>query len=65
MTNLAIANMKEEDFLAACEQAKLDNEAKETINTSPLTIDKQLDRFRRNSFTEEEAAAHHKDAVSV
>ena len=65
MTNLAVASMKEKDFLAACEQAKSERKARNPINTAPLSIEKQLDRFRRNSFTEEEVAAHHRDAISV
>jgi len=65
MTNLTIASMKEEDFLAACEQAKLERKAKSRINTADLFLEDQLDRFRQNSFTRKEAAVHHRDAVSV
>jgi len=65
MTNLAIAGMREEDFLAACEKAKLERKAKTPINTAHLSIEEQLDRFCKNSFTQEEAEVHHKDAISV
>jgi hypothetical protein len=65
MTNTEIAKMTEDQFLASCEEARAEKEGKKAINTSPLSIREQLDRFGKSSFTKEEEAAHHADALSV
>jgi hypothetical protein len=65
MTNTEIAKMTEEQFIISCEEARSDKEGKKAINTSPLSISEQLDRFNKSSFTKEEEAAHHADALSV
>jgi hypothetical protein len=63
MTNLDIANMTEDEFFET--YTKTAKQGKNPINSSSLSFESQLDRFRANSFSEEETKALHEDALSV
>jgi hypothetical protein len=65
MTNLDIANMTEEEFLAAYEKAKATKAGKQAINTASMSLSEQVDRFENTSFSEEEEQAIFEDAISV
>jgi hypothetical protein len=66
MTNLDVAGMaKKEAFFAAYEEAKAARIKKEPINTAPIRIDKQVERFKKTSFSEKEEKALFEDALSV
>jgi len=63
MTNLDILNMTEDEFLEA--YTKTLNQDKAPINSSSLPFETQLNRYKANSFSEEETKALHEDALSV
>jgi len=63
MTNLDVIGMTEDEFLEAYTKAA--KQDKNPINSSSLSFETQLDRFRANSFSEEETKALHEDALSV
>jgi len=63
MTNLDIADMTEDEFFEI--YTKTVKQGKNPINSSSLSFESQLDRFRANSFSEEETKALHEDALSV
>jgi len=72
MTSREAAKMSGDDFVAACkkasqerEEAKLKRLGKAEINTSSLTLEQQIERFKKSSFTENEMKKHFKDATSI
>ena len=66
MTNLDAADRaKKDEFFSAYEKAKAVRTNKQTINTSPIRIDKQVERFKKTSFNEKEEQALFEDALSV
>jgi hypothetical protein len=65
MSNKEIAKMTEEQFIAACDKAKLKEGEKGAINTARLPLNVQLESFMKTSFNEEDEAAHHADAIAV
>ena len=65
MTNLDVADMTEDEFFEAYEKAKAAVQNKKPINSSSLSFESQLERFKANSFSDEETKALHEDALSV
>ncbi|MCL2215177.1 MAG: hypothetical protein FWC06_08225 [Treponema sp.] len=65
MNNLDIANLSDDGFLDAYKKIKAENQLKNPINSSSLSLDSQLERFKASFFTEEETRALHEDALSV
>ena len=66
MTNLDVANMaKKDEFFAAYEAAKAAKTEKQAINTAPIRIDRQVERFKKASFSEKEEQVLFEDAQSV
>jgi len=63
MTNLDVIGMTEDEFFEA--YTKVAKQVKKPINSSNLPFETQLDRFKANSFSEEETKALHEDALSV
>jgi len=63
MTNLDVIGMTEDDFYET--YTKVVKSGKNPINSSSLSFERQLDKFKTNSFTEEETKALHEDALSV
>ena len=63
MTNLDVIGMTEDEFFET--YTKAEKQGKNPINSSSLSFETQLDRFKANSFSEEETKALHKDALSV
>jgi len=65
MNNIEATKTTRKDFLAFCAEAKKMEKEKKAINTSPLTLDKQLKRFSKTSFSEADIQTLYKDAMSV
>ena len=65
MTNIDVAGMTKDDFLAAYEKAKSEKKEKEAINTATIPLEEQLNRFNSCSLSEEDVKALHQDALSV
>ena len=65
MTNLDIMKMTENEFYEAYKKANAEKYDKKPINSSNLTLQEQLDRYKTSSFSEEETKALHEDAISV
>jgi hypothetical protein len=66
MTNLDVAGMaKKDEFFAAYEKAKAARAEKQAINTASIRIDKQVERFKKTSFSEKEEKILFEDALSV
>jgi hypothetical protein len=63
MTNLDIISMTEDEFFET--YTKTTKQGKNPINSSDLSFETQLDRFKANFFSEEETKALHEDALSV
>jgi hypothetical protein len=63
MTNLDIIGMTEDEFFRT--YTKTVKQGKNPINSSSLSSKAQLDRFKANSFSEEETKSLHEDALSV
>jgi hypothetical protein len=63
MTNLDVIDMTEDEFFETYTKAA--KQGKNPINSSNLSFETQLDRFKANSFGEEETKALHEDALSV
>jgi hypothetical protein len=63
MTNLDVISMTEDEFFETYKKAA--KQDKKPINSSSLSFETQLDRFKANSFSEEETKALHEDALSI
>jgi len=58
-----VTDMTEDEFFET--YTKTVKQDKNSINSSNLSYESQLNRFRANSFSEEETKALHEDALSV
>lgn len=65
MNNREISRMTEKEFFTFYNQAISREKEKKAINTATLTLDKQLKRFIKASFTEDDEKAIYQDALSV
>jgi hypothetical protein len=65
MNNLEAAKTSKKDFLAYCEEAAKADKEKKAINTASLTLDKQLLRFSKTTFSDADIQALYKDSISV
>jgi hypothetical protein len=65
MNNLEAAKTSKKDFLAYCAEAIKVEKEKKAINTASLTLDKQLQRFSKTTFSEADIQALYKDSMSV
>ncbi|MDR2701102.1 MAG: hypothetical protein LBB72_01565 [Spirochaetaceae bacterium] len=65
MNNVEAAKTTRKDFLAFCAETKTAEKEKEAINTASLTLDKQLKRFSKTSFSDADIQALYKDSMSV
>ena len=64
MTNLDI--MKDpENFIVAYEKAKASKKVKKPFNTAKITFSKQLKKFEKTSFTEEDDRALDEDLTYI
>ena len=64
MTNADIAKMKKTDFLAGYKKLKAAREGKKAINTD-IPLERQLNKFIKTSFSDQEEKAMRSDALSV
>ena len=65
MTNIEIANMTEDEFFEIYKKMNSEKNEKKPINSSNLSLEAQLERYKARSFNEEETKALHEDAISV
>jgi hypothetical protein len=65
MNNLEAAKTTRKDFLVFYAETRTAEKGKKAINTAPLTLDKQLKRFSKTSFSEADIQALYKDSMSV
>ena len=66
MNNLDAANMKKkEEYFANYESAKAAKTEKKPINSADFTINEQINKFEKTSFSKKEEKAIYGDAMSV
>jgi len=58
-----VTEMTEDEFFET--YTKTVKHGKNPINSSNVSFESQLDRFKANSFSDEETKALHEDALSV
>jgi hypothetical protein len=63
MTNLDVIGMTEDEFFETYKKAT--KQDRKQINSFGLSFETQIDRFKTNSFREEETKALHEDAFSI
>jgi len=65
MTNLDVAKMNPEEFMAAYEKVKAISAEKKPINSSAISLEEQLNRFEAASFSDEDNRVLHEDLLSL
>jgi len=65
MTNLDTMKMTEDEFYEAYKKVNAEKYDKKPINSSNLSLEDQLEKYKTRSFGEEETRALHEDAISV
>jgi len=66
VNNVDVANLaKKDDFFSAYEKVKAAKTGKQAINTASMSVDEQVIKFGKTSFSKRDEQALYKDALSV